>query len=94
MLLARTLRHRRLLLTADKRNHGVGDSLKEEETIQHVDFDQHHGAGGDHVEKDDDIDDADGIQNHVPWTSQGLSELHHHGSWQSLNPQICRKKMS
>jgi hypothetical protein len=56
----------------------MGNGLEEEETIQHVDLDQHHSAGGDHIEKDDDIDDTDGVQNHVPWASQGLSELRHH----------------
>jgi len=71
-------RRQRLILTADKRNHSMSYSLEEEEAIQYVDLDQHHDAGGDHVEKDNDVEGADGIQNHVSWTSQGLSELRHH----------------
>lgn len=67
--------------TADKCNHGMSDSLEKEESVLHVDFDQHHNAGRDHVEKDDNIKGADDVENHIPWTSQGLLEIPHHDCW-------------
>lgn len=49
--------------------------MKEEESVLLVQFDQHPNAGGDHVEKDDDIEGANGVENHIPWTSQGFFEI-------------------
>lgn len=58
----------------------MSHGLEEEEAVPHVDFDLHHNAGGDDIEEDNDIKGADGVQNHVPWTSQGFLEFRHHTS--------------
>lgn len=68
-------------LTADERDHGVSDGLEEEVTVQHVDLDQHDSTRCDYVEEDDDVECANDVQNDIPWASQGLSELRHHGCW-------------
>lgn len=56
----------------------MGDGLEEEPPVVHVDLDQHDGASGNDIQEDDDVERADGIEYHVPWTSQGLFELRHH----------------
>lgn len=64
--------------TANQSHHGMGHSLEEKEAVQHIDFDQHDCTSSDEVKKGDDIENANGIQNHVPWTSQGLTQTSHH----------------
>lgn len=66
------------VLTADEGHHCVGNSLEEEEPVVHVDLDQHGHTGCNDVEEDDDVERADSVENHIPWTGQGLLELRHH----------------
>lgn len=68
------------ILTANQSHDSMGNGLEEEESIPHIDFDLHHHAGGDDIEEDNDVEGADGVQNHVPWASQGFLEFRHHNS--------------
>lgn len=66
------------ILTANQSHHRMGYSLEEKEAVQHIDFDQHDRTSSDEVEKGDNIENANCIQDHVPWTSQGLTQTSHH----------------
>jgi hypothetical protein len=68
-------------LTADEGNDCMGDGLEEEEPVVHVDLDQHDRTGGNDIEEDDDVERADSIEDHIPWTSQRLLEVRHHDSF-------------
>lgn len=68
----------RWVLTADEGHDCMGHGLEEEETVVHVDLDQHDCTSGNNIEEDDDVERADGVEYHIPWTSQGLLELRHH----------------
>lgn len=82
-------------LTANQGHYGVSHGLEEEKAVQHIDFDLHDDAGGDDIEKDNDIEGTDGIQNHIPWTSQGFFEFRHHNSPSSntaKEKKVCQVK--
>lgn len=66
-------------LTTDHSDDSMGDSLEKEETIGNVGLGQHDRTRGDDVEKDDDVESPNDIQDHEPWTRQGLLELPKHG---------------
>jgi hypothetical protein len=50
----------------------MGNGLEEEKAAQKRDLHDHHNAGSDDVQEDDDIEYPYGVQDHKPWTSQGL----------------------
>ena len=56
----------------------MSHSLKEEEAVQHIDLDQHDDARCNKIEKGHDIKNADDVEDHVPWTSQGLAQTGNH----------------
>lgn len=69
-----------LLLTANSGGHDVGSSVEEEKAVHNVDLDDHNRARSTDGKKHNDIHDADGVENHISWTSQGsLQESHLNG---------------
>lgn len=56
----------------------MSHGFEEKETVRGFDLDQYHRARRDGVQKDDNVDSANHIENHVPWTGQGRSELVEH----------------
>lgn len=56
----------------------MSHGFEEKETVRGFDLDQYHRARRDGVQKDDNVDSANHIENHVTWTSQGRSELVEH----------------
>lgn len=69
---------RKSILTADQSHHGMGHSLEEEEAVQHVDLGQQDCTSSYKVHKGDNVENANDVQDHVPWTSQGLTQASHH----------------
>lgn len=53
------------------------DGFKKEEVIVDGYFDEHHHACSDDVEKGDNIDHSQTVEDHVTWTSQGFGEARH-----------------
>lgn len=66
------------ILTANQSHHRMGHSLEEKEVVQHVGFDEHDHTSRDEIEKSDNIENANRIQDHISWTSQGLTQATHH----------------
>jgi hypothetical protein len=56
----------------------MSHSLEEKEAVQHIDLDQHDHRRSNDIKESDNVEYADGIQNHVPWTSQGFTQSVHH----------------
>jgi hypothetical protein len=81
------------LLTADQGNDGMSHGLEKEETITCFDFGEHHGASGDQVKEDDDIEGADDVKDHITWTSEGFAEFAHHHCETLVSILRIEKKM-
>jgi hypothetical protein len=47
----------------------MSHSLEEKEAVQHIDLDQHDHRRSNDIKESDNVEYADGVQNHVPWTS-------------------------
>lgn len=56
----------------------MSNSFKEEIAVQHIDLNQHHDTGRDEIEKSHNVENANGVQDHVPWTSQGFAQTGNH----------------
>lgn len=52
----------------------MGGSFKEEKSIFDVYLRQHHSAGSYYIKECDYIHDSNGIEDHVSWSSQGVSQ--------------------
>jgi len=66
-----------LLLTANSGGDDVGRSVEEEKAVHNVDPDDHNCTRSNDAKKHNNIHDADGVENHVSWTSQGSLEEGH-----------------
>lgn len=58
------------LLTAHTSCHGMRDGLEEEKAARQRNLDQHYHAGSNDVQKSDDVDNSNAIENDISWTSQ------------------------
>lgn len=65
-------------LTADSGHHSMSYSLEEEETAQQLDLHQHHSTGSDDVQKGDDVDHSNAIEDDIARTSQAFLERNCH----------------
>ncbi|KAF9251522.1 hypothetical protein DTO013E5_4050 [Penicillium roqueforti] len=63
--------------TANSHN-GVGHGLEEKEAVQHVDLCQKYCTSSYKVHESDNVENANDVQDHVPWTGQGFTQMSHH----------------
>lgn len=68
----------KVILTANQSHHGMGHRLEEKEAVEHVDFGQQNCTSSYKIHKSDNVENANNVQDHVPWTGQGFTQASHH----------------
>lgn len=56
----------------------MGHRLEKEKAIRCLGLHEHDNTGSNYVEKNDDIDSANNVEDDIPWTSQRLPKFTHH----------------
>jgi hypothetical protein len=68
----------------------MGHSLEEKEAVEHVDLCQHNCTRSYEIHKGNNIQKANDVQDHVPWTSQGFAQTRHHDEGTSLALHVSK----
>lgn len=80
------------ILTADTSDNDMHGGIEKEEVGENSGLYQHDSAGCNYREKANDIHASNDVQNHIPWSGQGLLKDTHPGSLpveQAGNQMVC-----